>query len=184
MIYLDHNATTPILPEVLEAMMPYLTTEWGSRRAERRSAWASAAGPYRTDPACATETSNAAIAAALKANPGKRHIVASQVEHSSVLNHCMALSSGSFTPPPGSRGGGFTSPDGGVKPPLRETTGAYRVTYLPVDRDGLLKLADLEAAITDQTAVVSLAPFRFKWLHHCDGSHHQECAKNHAFVAG
>jgi cysteine sulfinate desulfinase/cysteine desulfurase-like protein len=41
-IYLDHNATTPILPEVLEAMMPYLTTEWGDRRAERRSAWASA----------------------------------------------------------------------------------------------------------------------------------------------
>ena len=30
MIYLDHNATTPILPEVLEAMMPYLTSEWGN----------------------------------------------------------------------------------------------------------------------------------------------------------
>ncbi|MFH1604790.1 MAG: aminotransferase class V-fold PLP-dependent enzyme [Pseudomonadota bacterium] len=30
MIYLDHNATTPMLPEVLEAMMPYLTTEWGN----------------------------------------------------------------------------------------------------------------------------------------------------------
>ena len=30
MIYLDHNATTPILPKVLEAMMPYLTTEWGN----------------------------------------------------------------------------------------------------------------------------------------------------------
>jgi cysteine sulfinate desulfinase/cysteine desulfurase-like protein len=44
-IYLDHNATTPVLPEVLEAMMPYLTTEWGNRRAERRSAWASAAPP-------------------------------------------------------------------------------------------------------------------------------------------
>ena len=29
-IYLDHNATTPILPEVLEAMMPYLTTDWGN----------------------------------------------------------------------------------------------------------------------------------------------------------
>jgi cysteine desulfurase len=30
MIYLDHNATTPVLPEVLDAMMPYLTTEWGN----------------------------------------------------------------------------------------------------------------------------------------------------------
>jgi hypothetical protein len=151
MIYLDHNATTPILPEVLEAMMPYLTSEWGSRRAERRSAWASAAGPYRTDPACATESNNAAIAAALKANPGKRHIVTSQVEHSSVLNYCMGLSSGGFTAPPGSRSGEFTSPDGGVKPPLREATGAYRVTHLPVDRDGLLKVADLEATITVET---------------------------------
>jgi cysteine desulfurase len=126
-IYLDHNATTPILPEVLDAMMPYLATELGSRRAERRSAWATVAGPYRADPARATESNNAAIAAALKASPGKRHIVASQVEHSSVLNYCMALE--------------------------RE---GYRVTYLPVDRDGLLNLADLEAAITEQTAVVSL----------------------------
>ena len=40
---------------------------------------------------CATESNNAAIAAALKANPAKRHIVTSQVEHSSVLNYCMAL---------------------------------------------------------------------------------------------
>ena len=54
-ICLDHNATTPILPEVLEAMMPYLATEWGNRRAERRSAWASAAGPYGTRPLCTTE---------------------------------------------------------------------------------------------------------------------------------
>jgi cysteine desulfurase len=126
-IYLDHNATTPILPEVLEAMMPYLTTELGSRRAERHSAWATAAGPYRADPARATESNNAAIAAALKANPAKRHIVTSQVEHSSVLDYCMAL----------------------------EKEGC-RATYLPVDREGLLKLADLEAAITEQTAVVSL----------------------------
>lgn len=54
-------------------------------------------------------------------------MVTSQVEHSSVLNYCMAL----------------------------EKEG-YGVTYLPVDRDGLLKLADLEAAITDETALVSL----------------------------
>lgn len=40
---------------------------------------------------CATESNSTAIAAALKANPGKRHIVTSRVEHSSVLNYCMAL---------------------------------------------------------------------------------------------
>ncbi len=105
---------------------------------------------------CATESNNAAIAAALKANPAKRHIVTSQVEHSSVLNYCMALSSGGFTPPPGPGSGEFISPHGGVNPPLRQSAEGYRVTYLPVDREGLLKLADLEAAITDQTAVVSL----------------------------
>jgi cysteine desulfurase len=76
---------------------------------------------------CATESNNAAIHAALKASPQKRHIITSAVEHSSVLNYCMALE--------------------------KEN---YRVTYLPVDRDGLLKLADLETALTDDTAVVSL----------------------------
>jgi cysteine desulfurase len=40
---------------------------------------------------CATESNNAAIAAALRAKPTKRHIVSSQVEHSSLLNYCMAL---------------------------------------------------------------------------------------------
>jgi cysteine desulfurase len=76
---------------------------------------------------CATESNNAAIHAALKANPSKRYIVTSAVEHSSVLNYCKAL----------------------------EVEG-YRVTYLPVDRDGLLNLADLDNAITDETAIVSL----------------------------
>ena len=76
---------------------------------------------------CGTESNNSAIHAALKANPQKRHIITSTVEHSSVLNYCIAL----------------------------ERDG-YRVTYLPVDRDGLLNLTDLETAITDETALVSL----------------------------
>ncbi len=141
-IYLDHNATTPILPEVLEAMMPYLTTEWGNPStaykfgSKLKSVIETACehvaeliGAHPMDvifTSCATESNNAAIAAALKANPTKRQIV-SQVEHSSVLNYCMAL----------------------------EKEG-YRATYLPVDREGLLNLADLEAAITNETAVVSL----------------------------
>ena len=87
-----------------------------------------------------------------------------------MLNYCRALERGGLA---GSRSGGFSPPDcsvdlrstfggrrpplqphGGVNPPLREP--GYRVTYLPVDREGLLNLADLEAAITDDTAVVSL----------------------------
>jgi cysteine desulfurase len=142
-IYLDHNATTPVLPEVFEAMRPYFCEEWGNPSSTykfgsklkavietARAQVAELIGAHSRDvmfTSCATESNNAAIHAALKANPGKRHIVTSAVEHSSVLNYCMALEK-----------------DG------------YRATYLPVDGDGLLKLADLENAITDETGVVSL----------------------------
>ncbi|HOC58116.1 MAG TPA: aminotransferase class V-fold PLP-dependent enzyme [Verrucomicrobiota bacterium] len=143
MIYLDHNATTPVWPEVLEAMRPYFCEEWGNPSSAYRfgsklkgvieTARAQVAELIGAHPreiiftSCATESNNAAIHAALKAHSGKRHIVTSAVEHSSVLNYCKAL----------------------------EKDGC-RVTYLPVDRDGLLNLADLESAVTDQTAVVSL----------------------------
>jgi len=143
MIYLDYNATTPVLPEVLEAMMPYLTMEWGNPSSTykfgsklkavietARAQVAELIGAHSMEiifTSCATESNNAAIHAALKANPKKKHIITSMVEHSSVLNYCLVL----------------------------EKEG-YRVTYLPVDREGLLKLADLENAITKETAVVSL----------------------------
>jgi len=142
-IYLDHNATTPIAPEVLAAMMPYLTEEWGNPSSTykfgaklkgaieaARGQVAELIGAQASEiifTSCATESNNAAIHAALKANPAKRHIITSAVEHSSVLNFCRTLEYGGF-----------------------------RVTYLPVDRDGLIKLADLENALTDDTAVVSL----------------------------
>ena len=180
MIYLDHNATTPILPQVLEAMMPYLTMEWGNPSSSyrfgsklklvvetAREQVAELIGAHPLDvifTSCATESNNTAIAAALKANPTKRHIVTSQVEHSSVLNFCMALErdglcSGGLRPPRVDRRSTLQS--GGVEPPCPESRvpspeSRYSVTYLPVDREGLLNLADLEAAITDETAVVSL----------------------------
>jgi hypothetical protein len=80
----------------------------------------------------ATESNNAAIAAALSANPAKRHIVTSQVEHSSVLNYCMALEK-SGIPLLGQErlGGGRSLGQEGVG------GGPYRVTYLPAVRDGL-----------------------------------------------
>jgi cysteine desulfurase len=143
MIYFDHNATTPVLPEVFEAMRPYFCDEWGNPSSAYRfgsklkavieTAREQVAGLIGALPeeivftSCATESNNAAIQAVLKSNPAKRHIVTSAVEHSSVLNHCQAL----------------------------EKEG-YSVNCLPVNRDGLLNMADLESALTDQTAVVSL----------------------------
>jgi cysteine desulfurase len=107
MIYLDNNATTPILPEVLEAMMPYLTTDWGNPSSTynfgsklktvietARAQVAELIGAHSPEiifTSCATESNNAAIHAALRANPGGKHIVTSMVEHSSVSNYCIAL---------------------------------------------------------------------------------------------
>ena len=123
--------------------MPYLTDDWGNPSSSykfgsklkgvietSRAQVAELIGAPSRDvvfTSCATESNNTAIHAALKANPQKRHIITSAVEHSSVLNYCMALE--------------------------KEN---YRVNYLPVDRDGLLKIADLENALTDDTAIVSL----------------------------
>ena len=143
MIYLDNNATTRILPEVLEAMMPYLTSEWGNPSSSynfgsrlkgpvevARAHVADLIGAHASEiifTSCATESNNAAVRAALKANPAKHHVITSTVEHSSVLNCCAAV----------------------------EKEG-YRVTYLPVDRNGLLSPSDLENAITSETGLVTL----------------------------
>lgn len=143
MIYLDHNATTPVAREVREVMLPFLDTDWGNPSSSYRfgarlrnvveTAREQVAALLGGSPgeivftSCATESNATALQAALKARPGKRHVITSAVEHSSVLSHCVAL----------------------------EAEGV-RVTYLPVDRDGLLKLADLQAAISEDTAVVSL----------------------------
>jgi cysteine desulfurase len=143
MIYLDYNATTPVAPEVYEAMVPYFTSEWGNpsssykfgaklRRAveQAREQVSGLIGCFAGEvvfTCCATESNNTAIHAALKARPARRHVVTSAVEHSSVLSYCKAL----------------------------EGEG-YRVTYLSVDRDGLLDLAEFEGSLSDQTAVVSL----------------------------
>lgn len=176
MIYLDHNATTPIAPAVREAMLPYLGEEWGNPSSSYRfgsklkgvieAARAQVADLVRAQPreilftSCATESNNAAIHAALKGNLGKRHIITSAVEHSSVLNYCRALAG---DPAQAARSSGRESaPSSRNRNQSRRTSAAtaqgdgYRLTCLPVDRDELLKLADLENAFTDDTAVVSL----------------------------
>lgn len=143
MIYLDHNATTPVLPAVVEAMMPYLHEQWGNPSSTyhfgaklkrplevAREQIAEFLGAHPMDiifTSGGTESNNAALHAIARTHPEKRHIVTCAAEHSAVLSYCRDLESH-----------------------------GYQITYLPVNREGLVSLADLENAITPGTAGVSL----------------------------
>jgi cysteine desulfurase len=141
-IYLDNNATTRIAPEVFEAMVPFLTEFYGNPSSaysfgkkvegyliEAREKVAALVGSTAKEiifTSCGTESDNAAIWSALQTT-GKRHIVTTQVEHSAIMNQTERL----------------------------EMMG-FGVTRLPVAADGTLKVEDVEAAIRDDTAIVSI----------------------------
>jgi cysteine desulfurase len=142
-IYLDNNATTKVDPEVVQVMLPYLTEYYGNPSSmhtfggqlgkairSSREQLAALLGADESEivfTSCGTEGDNAAIRAALLAQPEKRHIITTQVEHPAVLNLCKHL----------------------------ETQG-YSVTYLSVNRQGMLDLAELEASLTGNTALVTV----------------------------
>ncbi|GMV67846.1 MAG: cysteine desulfurase [Pseudomonadota bacterium] len=142
-IYFDHNATTPLAPEALEAMLPYLREAFGNPSSPHRFAEAPAAAvrAARAQVATlfkvpakdihftsgATESIHWAIQGALALRPERRHLITSAVEHPAVLKLCRHL----------------------------EQQGVA-VTYLPVDREGRLRLHYLEAALRPDTALVSL----------------------------
>lgn len=142
-IYLDNNATTKVDDAVVQAMLPYLTEFYGNPSSmhtfggqvgraisDARSQVAALLGADTSEivfTSCGTEGDNAAIRAALLAQPEKRHIVTTQVEHAAVLNLCK----------------------------LMEKQG-YTVTYLSVNRQGQIDLDELEASLTGNTALVSI----------------------------
>ena len=143
-IYLDHAATTPLRPEVLSAMLPYLTEHYGNpsslhgagRRArqgldEARESVATILGAKPREivfTGGGSESDNLAIkGAAWAASARGRHIVTSSVEHKAVLNTCAML----------------------------ERSG-FEATYLPVDRYGRVDPAEVAAAITEHTTLVSI----------------------------
>ena len=142
-IYLDNNATTRIDPAVVEAMLPYLTELYGNPSSmhsfggqvgasvqDAREKVAALLGAEDTEiifNSCGSEGNNTAIHAALAAQPEKRHIVTTAVEHPAILNVCKHL----------------------------EKKG-YTVTYLSVDSRGQIDLMELEAAITGGTALVTM----------------------------
>jgi cysteine desulfurase len=142
-IYLDNNATTAIAPEVLEAMQPYLSEYYGNPSSmhnfggqlhrkieEARAEVASLIGAQSEEiifTSCGTESDNTAIMSALESFPHKKHVITTRVEHPAVLNFCKHLAR---------RG--------------------YRITYLPVDRQGRLDLKSIVTALDEDTALVSI----------------------------
>ena len=144
-IYLDHHATTPLDPRVLEAMMPALTSEFANPASHHPFGMKAAklAEQARQEVAAlihaedaqeilftsgATESNNLAIkgVAGIYQEKG-RHLITTAIEHKAVLEPCRAL----------------------------ERAG-YSVTYLPVTSSGHIQLRDLEQAITDKTILISV----------------------------
>lgn len=142
-IYLDNNATTQVAPEVLEEILPYFSELYGNpssmhtfggqvghKIAEARERVAKGLGCEPEEiifTACGTEGDNTAIHSALAAQPDKRHIITTKVEHPAVLNVAQQL----------------------------EKKG-YDVTYLGVDDKGRLDLDELKASLRPDTALVSV----------------------------
>lgn len=143
LIYMDNAATTSTRPEVLQEMLPYFTEHFGNpssihsvgrdarRAVERaRKQVADAIGAEAREiyfTAGGSESDNWALRCASKAAKKKGHIITSAIEHHAVLHTCEYL----------------------------EKQG-WRVTYLPVDSEGQINPADVENAICDDTALISI----------------------------
>ncbi len=144
-IYLDNNATTPLDPRVLEAMMPYLTDVFGNAASRNHPfGWAAEEGVdyareqisqlINCDPkeiiftSGATEGDNLGIKGVFEMYSQRgNHIITATTEHKAVLDTCKHI----------------------------EKLGG-KVTYLPVNEQGLISLAELEAAMTPQTILVTI----------------------------
>lgn len=144
-IYLDYQATTPCDPRVIEKMMPYFTEHYGNPHSRNHAlgwtaekacedARAQVADLISANPkeivftSGATESNNLALKGVMDFyGDEKNHIITCVTEHKCILDTCRHLETKGFT-----------------------------VTYLPVQQNGLIDLKDLEKAITDKTALVSI----------------------------
>lgn len=142
-VYADNNATTRVDPQVVEEMLPYFSDLYGNPssmhyfggQVEKKvvKAREQIAQLLNCDPSeiiftsCGTESDSTAIKGTLGSYPDRKHLVTSRVEHPAVLNLCRHLNKN-----------------------------GYELTEIPVDKKGNINLDDVEAAITDNTAVVSI----------------------------
>ncbi len=144
LIFADNNATTPVASEVVEAMRPYFGADFfnpssmyepalrvaGALKVSRKTVAEFLGGVDSSEvlfTSCATESNNTAIFGVAAANPARKHIITSAVEHPAVLEVCREMQR---------RG--------------------YEVTILPVDRQGQIATADFVRALRTDTLLVSL----------------------------
>jgi cysteine desulfurase len=144
-IYMDNNATTPMDPRVLEAMLPYFTEVYGNAASrshsfgwtaekatdearEKVGALIGASGKEIVWTSGATESDNLAIKGAAEFHKDRgNHIVTAETEHKAVLDTCKRLEKEGFD-----------------------------VTYLPVDKEGRVSAEAVKSAMTDKTIIVSI----------------------------
>ena len=143
-VYLDHNSTTPVAPEVLEAMLPYFAREAGNASSIHSPGQRARAAVERARASVAalvgardseivftsggTESDNLAIFGIVRAATGERkHLITTQIEHHAVLNTCQAL----------------------------ERDGV-EVTYVPVSADGVVEPGDIRRALRAETALITV----------------------------
>jgi cysteine desulfurase len=143
-VYLDYNGTTPLDPEVIDAMRPFLEVEFGNPSSTHwygiapkkavMTARRQVASLLNCDPeeiiftSGGTESNNHAILGIAFANRHKgNHLITSQIEHPAVLEVCRFLEENGF-----------------------------RVTYLPVDEFGMVSVSEAEAAITPETILITV----------------------------
>ncbi len=145
-IYMDNNATTRVAPEVVDAMMPFLTECYGNPSSMHnfggqvgaavegaRQEVATLLGAETSEiifNSCGTESDSTAVLSALQAFPEKRHIITTRVEHPAIKNLCENLG--------------------------RLTGHKYKVTRLMVESDGTLDIEKYQEALADDTAIVSV----------------------------
>ena len=143
-IYMDNNATTRVDPAVLEEMKPFFSEYYGNPSSMHHfggqvgthinEARKRVAALLNCEPdeiiftSCGSESDNTAIRSALKAQPEKRHIITTRVEHPAVLSLCKFL----------------------------EKKEGYDVTYLGTDEHGRIDLEELKKSIRIETAIISI----------------------------
>jgi len=141
---MDNNATTQVDPAVFDEMKPFFTDLYGNpssmhrfggqvgskikQARERVAALLNCAPEEIIFTSCGTESDNTAIRSALNAQPEKRHIITTRVEHPAILSLCKFL----------------------------EKKEGYEVTYLGTDENGRIDIDELKASIRKDTAIISI----------------------------